>query len=220
MDNGNEIDAGYVGVKEGSESTATYTVVFKDWDGTILKTETVAAGKSATAPTAPDREGYVFSKWDKIFTNVTSNMIVTAQYTKITTPAYIVGSATASAGATNVNIAVSIKNNPGFLTLASDIIYDSEALTLTKVVNGSQFGEYSFTPPKNKKSGCRAAWFSTDLPEEIVDGDIMILQFTVLPEAKKGKYAITISCPNDDSTVDGNKSAFIFSSSTGYITVE
>lgn len=43
MDNGNEIDAGYVGVKDTTEPSTTYTVVFKDYDGSVLKTETVAA---------------------------------------------------------------------------------------------------------------------------------------------------------------------------------
>ena len=38
--------------------------------------------KSATAPTAPDIEGYKFDKWDKSFDNVTTDLVVTAQYKK------------------------------------------------------------------------------------------------------------------------------------------
>lgn len=62
--------------------STSYTVTFKDWDGTVLKTETVASGGSASAPTNPTRSGYTFSGWDKDYNNVTSDLVVTAQYTK------------------------------------------------------------------------------------------------------------------------------------------
>ena len=55
-------------------------VVFKDYNGTILKTEYVGDGDSATAPSTSAREGYTFSSWDVGFTNITDNLIVTAQY--------------------------------------------------------------------------------------------------------------------------------------------
>lgn len=60
----------------------TYTVTFKDWDGTTLKIETVEEGVSATAPSNPSRVGYEFTGWDKDFNNITSDLIVTAQYEK------------------------------------------------------------------------------------------------------------------------------------------
>ena len=58
----------------------TYTVTFKDWDGTVLKTQTVNYGGAATAPANPTRVGYTFTGWDVAFNNVTSNLVVTAQY--------------------------------------------------------------------------------------------------------------------------------------------
>ena len=59
----------------------TYTVIFKDHDGRVLKTETVEHGKSAIAPADSTRVGYTFSGWDKDFDNVTSDLTVIAQYT-------------------------------------------------------------------------------------------------------------------------------------------
>ncbi len=60
----------------------TYSVTFKDYDGTVLKQQTgILAGNSATAPAAPTRTGYTFAGWDKSYSNVTEDLIVTATYT-------------------------------------------------------------------------------------------------------------------------------------------
>lgn len=77
LSNGTKIDAGYV----GTTVIKTYTVVFKDYDGTVLKTESVYENESATAPTLNGRLGYRFIGWSKTFDKVTSNLEVVAQYT-------------------------------------------------------------------------------------------------------------------------------------------
>ena len=58
----------------------TFTVRFVDWDDTLLKKQTVEKGKDATAPEDPTRDGYVFIGWDKDYTDVQSDLIVTALY--------------------------------------------------------------------------------------------------------------------------------------------
>lgn len=54
-------------------------VIFKDYDGNILNEQTVNYGSSATAPTVT-REGYTFTGWDKSYSNIKTDTVLTAQY--------------------------------------------------------------------------------------------------------------------------------------------
>jgi surface protein len=65
------------------QKTVTYTVTFYDWNGDLLFTETVEEGNDAKGPdTDPEREGYKFVGWSKPITNITSDLVVIAQYEK------------------------------------------------------------------------------------------------------------------------------------------
>lgn len=57
----------------------SYTVTFMDGK-TVLKTENVQHGSAATAPEVPEQDGKTFSKWDKGFSNVTSDLTINAVY--------------------------------------------------------------------------------------------------------------------------------------------
>ena len=79
-----------VAVTKDANYTATftnilrqYTVTFLDWDGTQLGQQVVDYGTAAIAPANPVREGYTFVGWNKDFSNVQSDLTVTAQYEKI-----------------------------------------------------------------------------------------------------------------------------------------
>ena len=65
-----------------------YTVVFKNWNGAIISTETYHWGDSVTAPTNPIRpydEDYIytFAGWDKSIVSCNGDAIYTATYSKI-----------------------------------------------------------------------------------------------------------------------------------------
>ena len=60
--------------------TVYYIVRFLDKDGNEITSQKIAAGQSATAPAAPDVDGYRFNGWDKKFDNVTENLDVQAIY--------------------------------------------------------------------------------------------------------------------------------------------
>ncbi len=57
-----------------------YTVTFVGMNGAVIGYDYVYEGQAATAPEVPEVAGYTFVGWDQDFSNVTSDMTVTAQY--------------------------------------------------------------------------------------------------------------------------------------------
>ena len=75
-----EVDGGTVTLY-AQWSTNAYTVRFIDGhDNSVIKTQQVDYGKSATAPDKPVHKGYTASSWDGNYTNVTHNESVTLSY--------------------------------------------------------------------------------------------------------------------------------------------
>ncbi|MBO5755536.1 MAG: InlB B-repeat-containing protein [Clostridia bacterium] len=79
-------DKSFDSIMEDTTVTATYTplptyiVSFLDYDGTVLKTETVVLGKSATPPSDPTRDGYSFTGWLGDYIEIAQNTEVRAEY--------------------------------------------------------------------------------------------------------------------------------------------
>ena len=57
-----------------------YTVQFRDYDNTVLKTEKVLCGNDATPPTPPTHAGMTFNGWDKPYTNIHASQVIRARY--------------------------------------------------------------------------------------------------------------------------------------------
>ena len=64
------------------KAMAPSTVTFKDWDGSVIKTQEVPYGKDASVPEDPERRGYTFLSWKNIdkITGVKEDIEVTAEY--------------------------------------------------------------------------------------------------------------------------------------------
>ena len=65
-------------------ASTTYTVRFLDWDNSVISTQTVTRGGSATAPPNPTRDGYTFTGWSGDYTNITADTDIVASYEKNT----------------------------------------------------------------------------------------------------------------------------------------
>ena len=68
----------------------TYTVRFLSDTGTLLSSQEVVYGSAATAPAMPERPGYKLT-WSSSFSNVASDLTVTANYTRVYTVTFIDG---------------------------------------------------------------------------------------------------------------------------------
>ena len=60
----------------------SYTVTFKNWDGSVLATQKVNYGSTASAPVAPPRSGYVFAGWSTPLSGVKTSFTTAAVYTR------------------------------------------------------------------------------------------------------------------------------------------
>lgn len=148
-------------------------------------------------------------------TTITSITLVTNERY----PSFVVETVKASKGDKNVVVHVSLQDNPGFLTMAMDIDYDSDNMILTEVLNTSDYSEYNFVGPKNKQSGCTASWFTPEMPDNIIDGNILELHFDIKEQAEAGSYPIVVSRPDNGGIVDQNKEEIIFNNAIGYIEI-
>jgi hypothetical protein len=76
----------YVGLGEveitAEQGIEQFDVRYFDWDGTLLKSETVDFGGSVAPPADPVRVGYTFTGWSASTEHVVSDMTVVAQYSR------------------------------------------------------------------------------------------------------------------------------------------
>jgi len=80
-------DRGFSNVQSNLTVNATWMksqqVTFIDYNGTVLKTQFVQVGESATPPNVTARTGYEFAGWNGTYTNVTQDTTVQATYQPI-----------------------------------------------------------------------------------------------------------------------------------------
>ena len=113
------------------------------------------------------------------------------------TPQLIVEKVKAKPSDTNVAVTISVKNNPGIASLAFDVNYDTNALTLTNFAYNETVISGSSTVPFN--ANAQPTCLSMVNGTKNISGDWMFatLYFDVKPSAN-GKYAISLSYDDDN----------------------
>ena len=171
--------------RQNEPAVETFTVIFTDGMGNVLKTQVVEKGKPAEAPAEPVREGYRFTGWDKAFDRIISDLTVNARFEQLpdTDPAIYVQNVTANAGE-SIQVAIRVRNNPGIAGARLFVYYD-EKLTLTAAAKGEAFSVLDYTAPAVLSSGCAFNWDSLDA-QATADGAVLLLTFQVPADAASG----------------------------------
>lgn len=112
---------------------------------------------------------------------------------------------TASAGDSNVEVSISISNNPGVLAMLLSVSYDESVMTMTSVTNGSAVSDVlTLTSGNNLVSGCNFLWDGIEiLDEDIHDGEILTMTFDILPNIPSGQYEINVVSV-DENMIDND----------------
>ena len=132
-------------------------------------------------------------------------------------PTISIGSVEVSPGDTQVEIAISIKDNPGIAGLMVTLQYSSDVLVLTDASSGEALSALTYTAPSNLNSNCTFLWDSTGIDDaDIKDGEILVLTFDISPSAPEGEYSILLKI----SAYDNELNPFTFIIEGGKVTIK
>ena len=101
-----------------NEQPTQYTVQFRDYDNSVLKTEKVACGSDATPPTPPTHTGMTFTGWDKPYTNIRANQVIRARYKYEGIEAELTCTSTIAKQGENITFNVRVKTPTSIATRA------------------------------------------------------------------------------------------------------
>lgn len=149
-----------------------------------------------------------------LFSLLPANTLSVAAETK---PTLTVEKVEASPG-DEVNVAVSVSNNPGILSMTLNLEYDS-GLTLLKGEKGEAFSTLEMTRPGKYQSPCNFLFSGTSIDvDQIFDGDVLNLKFKVDDDAAAGSiFEVSVSC---EDTIDNDLQAIDVDVVDGYVSID
>ena len=178
-----------------------YTIIFVDYDGSIYAEIEISKGEKLTLPINPVRDGYLFIGWDHDLENITSDLIVHAEYYQYKEK-IVVGT---NEKYKTLEDALKIAKN-------GDIIYINEGTYSGAIINKEveiRGNNYNIDPSTTRKS---ETTFTTDL---IINASNVIINGIELTEKAKFTFDNLTSnvenikflyCKVTNSTVNSNNS--------------
>lgn len=136
-----------------------------------------------------------------------------------TSPTIVVDTINATPG-DEVQVAISVKNNPGILGMTLTLYYDEALCTLEKVENGTAVADIlDLTTSKNLNNGARFVWDGIEITgSDIKDGDVLLMTFKVKDDVNSEFCPITVKYFNDD-IVDNDLNGIYPTIKNGGITI-
>lgn len=136
-----------------------------------------------------------------------------------TSPTIVVDTVNATPG-DEVQVAISVKNNPGILGMTLTLYYDETLCTLEKVENGTAVADIlDLTTSKNLNNGARFVWDGIEITgSDIKDGDVLLMTFKVKDDVNSEFCPITVKYFNDD-IVDNDLNGIYPTIKNGGITI-
>lgn len=105
-----------------------------------------------------------------------------------------------------IEVDVSVINNPGILGITLDLEYDEKLLELSSIEKGEEINYMKFTEPKDLRSGCQLSWNVLDVnPKEVVkDGVIASLKFKIKNSASVNSITCIKLSYKEGTIIDNN----------------
>ena len=134
-------------------------------------------------------------------------------------PAVIVSNANARPG-DKITVTATIVNNPGILGMSMTLSYDENVMRLIEVENGDAVKDVLNLSSSNElKSGCIFLWDGENITsEQIIDGEILTMEFEINESAPIGKSPVLL-ISDKDGIVDNDLEPKDLTIDNGFVTI-